>query len=221
MKLRSNDLSVDFRNQEFILAPEKAIYWLEQNALLLSDLHLGKTGHFRKAGIPVSSEINSENLHRLEQAVKYFNPSTIFFLGDLFHSDINLEWNTFSEFRQKYSDIEMILILGNHDFYGVSEYERLGLRCFKSLRLNKFELVHEVPELSLQDNKTYIGGHIHPSVKLKGKGRQSIHAECFLLSESKILLPAFGSFTGNHRISPSKNDMVFPIIDGKIIELTQ
>ncbi len=221
MKLRDSDLLIVFKEQEFILASEKVIYWKNQNAFLLTDLHIGKTGHFRKAGIPVSSEINSENLQRLEQATKYFDPSSIFFLGDLFHSDINLEWNLFSEFRQKYSDIEMILILGNHDIYAVSEYERLGLRCFKSLRVNKFELVHEVPELSLQENKTYIGGHIHPSVKLKGKGRQSIHAECFLLSERKILLPAFGSFTGNHRISPSKNDMVFPIIDGKIIELTQ
>lgn len=210
----------NFKDQRFILAPEKALYWKERKALLLADLHLGKSGHFRKAGIPVSNQVNNENLKRLRAITDHYNPETIFFLGDLFHSDKNLEWITFSEYRQAYPDIEMILILGNHDFYAVSEYERLGLKCFESLSLDKFELVHDVPDISLQPDKLYIGGHIHPSVKLKGKGRQSLHAPCFFFSDKKILLPAFGNFTGTHKIKPSKKDRVFPVIDGKVIQLT-
>jgi len=218
--LRDGDKAIQFMNQDFILAPEKAIYWKEKKALLLADLHLGKSGHFQKAGIPVSSEVNSENLSRLQLITDHFKPKVIYYLGDLFHSAMNAEWREFKLWKNKNPEVLMKLILGNHDFYAIPEYENFGLKCFHELEVNPFILIHDIPDKIQLEDKVFIGGHIHPSIRFKGKGRQSLRASCFCFSENKILLPAFGSFTGTHNIKSSKKDMVFPILEGSVASLS-
>jgi DNA ligase-associated metallophosphoesterase len=210
---RDNDLAINFKDQHLILLPEKAIYWKEERALLVADIHLGKSGHFRKAGIPVTKNVNNENLSRLETITKHFDPTVIYFLGDLFHSHQNDEWGDFKRWRNKNSSIVMNLILGNHDFYSVPEYENFGLTCSHSLEVSPFIFIHEVPDLISSNDMIYLGGHVHPSIRFSGKGRQSLKAPCFYFSKNKILLPAFGTFTGTHNIRPKKNDLVFPILD--------
>ncbi len=214
---RATDQRFLFKTQDFILTPEKAIYWKQENVLLLADLHLGKAGHFRKSGIPVPVTVNNENLIRLESLISYFKPQRVFFLGDLFHSQQNQEWEIFKKWRDRYQEIHMHLVFGNHDFYSEEDYKQLGLNCSESFKIIHFELVHDIPELKKQ-NTIYIGGHIHPSVRFKGKGRQSIKCACFHFTGNSILLPAFGNFTGTHNIKPGKNDRVFPIIDDHVLD---
>jgi len=217
--VRENDLHITFTHQELVLTPEKAIYWKNEDALILTDLHLGKSGHFRKAGIPVSSQVNDENLARLELITNHFNPKVIYFLGDLFHSEMNIEWEDFEIWRDKNSPISMKLVLGNHDFYAVPEYEKFNLECFHKLAVSPFTFIHDVPIKESDTKEIFVGGHIHPSIRFKGKGRQSLKTPCFYFSKNKILLPAFGSFTGTHNIKPTKKDLVFPILDGNVIDL--
>ena len=49
----------------FLLSANKTIFWEEEKILILSDLHLGKSGHFRKAGIAIPQNILQEDLFRL------------------------------------------------------------------------------------------------------------------------------------------------------------
>lgn len=217
--VRESDLLITFMDQKLVLTSEKAIYWKNEDSLIVTDLHLGKSGHFRKAGIPVSSQVNNENLSRLEFITSHFNPETIYFLGDLFHSEMNIEWKDFEIWRSKNSSISMKLVLGNHDFYAVPEYEKFNLECFHQLEVYPFTFIHDVSIKESYINELFIGGHIHPSIRFKGKGRQSLKVPCFFFSKNKILLPAFGSFTGTHNIKPTKRDLVFPILDGKVIDL--
>lgn len=217
---REKDQELFFEGQNFILTPEKALYWKEENALLLADLHLGKAGHFRRSGIPVPVTVNNENLDRLDSLISHFEPEKIYFLGDLFHSHENKEWQIFKKWRENYRDLHMHLILGNHEFYDAEDYENLGLNCSGKLQVQLFELIHDIPENKKQ-KVVYVGGHIHPSVKFKGKGRQSIKCPCFHFTKKSILLPAFGGFTGTHTIKPGKKDCVFPILDGQVINLFQ
>lgn len=215
---RSGDLVFQFHGQEFILTPEKGSFWKKLEILIVSDLHLGKAGHFRKAGIPVSEEVNEENFARMDNLIDHFKPQALLFLGDLFHSEKNIEWNAFENWRDKRSNLRMILILGNHDFYALSEYRKLGLECHNSLKIKPFNFVHELPDKS-GSNKVFIGGHIHPSVKIKGLGRQSVKAPCFYFHQNKAVLPAFGKFTGTHNIKPVKNSYTFPIVENQVLKL--
>lgn len=80
-------------NQNLILHPKKAIFWEEERALIISDLHIGKVGHFRKAGIAIPKLMEQEELALLSDLIHEFKPSKLIFLGDLFHSDMNNDWN--------------------------------------------------------------------------------------------------------------------------------
>ena len=51
--------------QTLWLTAQRSIFWEEQKTLIVSDLHFGKTGHFRKSGIPVPQTIYKEDLQRL------------------------------------------------------------------------------------------------------------------------------------------------------------
>mgnify|MGYP001803579195 CR=1 FL=1 len=68
------------------LLDDKALYLPDLESLLVSDVHLGKAETFQSLGIPISSEMNEENLARLRSLQKQPQAKKIFILGDLFHS---------------------------------------------------------------------------------------------------------------------------------------
>ena len=84
-------MDIEIREEQFVLYPHKAIFWKSQNALLLSDLHLGKINHFRRAGIPVPSKANDHNLEVLIDLVRLCKPTRVVCIGDLFDSQYNVE----------------------------------------------------------------------------------------------------------------------------------
>ena len=61
------------KDQQLCLSSDRSIYWEEEKALVVSDLHIGKTGHFRKAGIAVPQSVFKEDLQRLVSLIQYFN----------------------------------------------------------------------------------------------------------------------------------------------------
>ncbi len=63
-----------FLNQQFWLTTDRTMYWEEEKALIVSDLHFGKTGHFRKSGIAVPASVYKEDLQRLIVQIQYFQP---------------------------------------------------------------------------------------------------------------------------------------------------
>ncbi|MFV1885428.1 MAG: ligase-associated DNA damage response endonuclease PdeM [Balneola sp.] len=212
----AKEYSINFMGQNLILSLEKAIYWKEREALILSDLHLGKAGHFRKSGIAIPKTVDDVNLYRLDALVKKFAPKIILFLGDLFHSHKNTEWKTFVEWRQKHQQIEMHLAIGNHDFYSPHEYHEIGLTTSSLIEAPPFLLLHDEMEAGIEIDAYPISGHIHPSVRLVGKGRQVKKIPCFYFGKSGALLPAFGNFTGTHTIKPEANELVFGIVEDQI-----
>lgn len=212
--------SITFKNQSLVLSPQKAIYWREHRALILSDLHLGKAGHFRKSGFAIPKSVDDGNLKRLDALIKEFEPTSIFFLGDLFHSTKNEEWSSFKTWRDKHSEIQMYLAVGNHDLYDADDYAELELTCSNSIHLSPFLMLHDEADVERTNGLYPISGHIHPSVRMLGKGRQSKRLPCFYFGQLGALLPAFGNFTGTHIIKPTVDDHTFAIIEAQILELS-
>ena len=85
--------------QRLQLLEDKALYLPEAEALLVSDVHLGKAETFQSFGIPIASAINDENLSRLRALVAQTTAKRLFILGDLFHSkkslvpEVLVEWD--------------------------------------------------------------------------------------------------------------------------------
>lgn len=206
-------MQVEIAGEELSLLPERAIYWKKEKALILSDLHLGKAGHFRKHGIPVSRKIHLSDLKILESLIRKYSPKQILLLGDLFHSFENNEWQDFLTFLDVFDSIDFTLVEGNHDI--LSEYPST-LRTIPRLEMGPFSFTHDMEASELYN----ISGHIHPGVIIRGKGRQSITMPCFYFSSGFGVLPAFGQFTGIKKIKPKEDDRVYGIAEGKVIELT-
>ncbi|NNF20211.1 MAG: metallophosphoesterase, partial [Flavobacteriaceae bacterium] len=62
-------------------------------------------------------------------------------------------------------------------------------------------------------------GHIHPAVKIRGQGRQSMRLPCFFKGPRQMILPAFGTFTGMHTLEQKKENEVFAIAEDQVIKL--
>lgn len=209
-------MDIELWDEQFGLCPQKAVFWKSQKTLLLSDLHLGKINHFRKAGIPVPSKANDHNLEIFIDLINLCKPSRIICLGDLFHSHYNTEWEVFGEVVKHFSPITFDLVLGNHDIMGRHQYIRKGIVVHDTLRMGKFLLTHH-PLDCVPDDTYNIAGHIHPGVSLKGKGRQSLTLPCFYFGLKQAYLPAFGKFTGLARITPTKADKVYIVAENKVM----
>ena len=199
-------------NNTFTLHPHGAAFWKEQQMLLLADAHFGKTAHFRKHGIAVPNGVAETDYAKLKGLVVFFQPKTICFLGDLFHSYLNSEWILFEEWAQQTST-EKILIKGNHDIIPEHKLEVAGIMVFDKIETNGFMLTHHPTEAAYFN----ICGHVHPGIKLKGEGKQYLKLPCFFKSEKQLILPAFGDLTGTYTLIPTKKDTVFAVTPEEVI----
>src|ERR1700743_3733499 len=120
-------LPFELLGQNLLLLPQKAIYWQQEKALIIADVHLGKVGHFRKAGIAVPRDMEQNDLAVLSDLIAEYRPEKILFLGDLFHSDINADWDWFKLWRQQFPKIAITLIRGNHDIIHDKYYHELNI----------------------------------------------------------------------------------------------
>ncbi|WP_417589663.1 ligase-associated DNA damage response endonuclease PdeM [Owenweeksia hongkongensis] len=207
-------LPVQHLNQTLQLLPEKAIYWEEQDALLIADPHFGKVTHFRKAGMAIPKQVAHKNLNTLQQLITGYKPEKVIFLGDLFHSEMNTEWLKFKELLLEFPNVEFTLIQGNHDILHRHSYDNTTMRVVRELNLEPYNFTHEPEEHPSLYN---LSGHLHPGVRMQGKGRQSMRLPCFYFGKKNGVLPAFGEFTGLHIMSPKKDDHIF-IISGKVVQ---
>jgi len=92
--------------QTLWLSPERCILWEDQRALILSDLHFGKSGHFRKSGIAIPQNVFKEDLQRLFAQIQFFNPDQLLIVGDFFHSSLNKEIDMFLKWRNDLSHLK-------------------------------------------------------------------------------------------------------------------
>ncbi len=215
----------------FILNSNRTVFWEEEKILILSDLHLGKTGHFRKSGIAVPAAVMKEDMQRLVAAIQFFKPLQVVIVGDLFHSVENKEHELFLKWRHDLVHVPFLLVKGNHDIVPGAWYKNACIEIVEKIwRKNNFVFVHQAPTISpkgggkAEDYERDYGGdyifsgHIHPAVSIKGLGKQSLRFPCFYFTEKYAVLPAFGKFTGTYLVEPTKKETAFAVVEDSVIE---
>ena len=264
--LHGGNPNTDYLADSLELLPEKAIWWARKRTLILSDLHLGKAGHFRKSGLAAPGQINEDNLNRLTRLLQLHPSDRLLILGDLFHSTQNREWDDFAAWRMQYPELTVQLVAGNHDLLPPALYRSADIATCPSLLEPPFLFLHDashsertkamnrltlhsakdrvnkdhMPEQLTPEHHTQkdlahedlapedlaperipftISGHVHPGIRLRGKGRQSMRLPCFFARQNGILLPAFGTFTGLHILKPAPDDQVFAIAEQSVIPI--
>lgn len=205
---------------EFLLLPQRAVFLPELKSLIISDLHLGKINHFRKAGIAVPVAANLANTETLIKILIEFKPKRVIFIGDLFHSHYNAEWEVLGQVIRNFRLCSFELVPGNHDIMSANQYHKhkIELHPNEYALTPSIHLMHE-PAENQNDTTYYLSGHIHPAVRLTGKGRQSLTFPCFWFGKKQAYLPAFGVFTGFSAIRPKKEDNIFAIVNDRVIDI--
>lgn len=197
----------------FLLSANRCIFWEEKKILILSDLHLGKTGHFRKAGIAVPQSIFKEDMQRLVTQIQIYNPKQLIIIGDMFHSHDNKEHDFFLKWRNDFPKLAIHLVKGNHDILKTSWYEAAGITIDNcELTIGNFVFVHDFTDCAVPASGYIFSGHIHPGISIRGLGNQSLHFPCFYFGKQYAVLPAFSRFTGTHPIKPLRGETVYALL---------
>lgn len=182
-----------FAGEHFAIAGEAALFWPARQALLVSDLHLEKASSYAsRSGQMLPPYDSMATLHDLTVLIDAHDARAVYCLGDNFHDDegeARLSGAGSELLRSLTSRTEWIWITGNHD-REVSG--RWGGTAHDELTVGPLVLRHEAeadcatPEIS---------GHFHPKYRFNHRGRH-VSRRCFVMSESKIIMPAFGALTG-------------------------
>lgn len=214
-----NHYPFQFSDFELHLLKEKAVWSPDLNSIFLADLHFGKAAHFRKSGIPIPEPIHDVDLLKIEHLISNYKPAHFYFLGDLFHSDWNDQWESLNSFLRKFKETVFHLVKGNHDILDLRSYSSSNFEIHpQPIQLGTLFLSHE-PQNRIPSGMINLCGHIHPGVRLVGKGRQSFRLPCFYLHDNQLILPAFGNFTGLALIQALPGDRIFGVTKEKVIPI--
>lgn len=207
--------------ESLTLLPQRAIWWESASTLLLADLHLGKAAAFRNAGIPVPETTTAHDLATLSDLLDRTLANRLVILGDFFHARSGRSTHieaTLDAWRSRHSNLEILLIRGNHDHSSGDPSDHLNINCLaEGASLPPFTLHHHP---TTDSNGYVLSGHIHPAIRLEDPGtRSGVRFPCFWFSANCAVLPAFGRFTGMKTVSPGRDDAVFVIAENDVMRI--
>ncbi|MEO5774880.1 MAG: ligase-associated DNA damage response endonuclease PdeM [Sphingomicrobium sp.] len=184
--------SFSFAGHEFAASAEGALYWPDRRALLVADLHLEKASWFARLGQFLPPYDSHATLVALEREIVRTGATRLYCLGDSFHDRFGcdrLPADARALLTRMTGEVDWTWIVGNHD---PGFADRCGGSIVEELEIDGLVLRHEADPA---DPRPELSGHFHPKLRMKIKGRQ-VSRRCFVISSSKMILPAFGSLTG-------------------------
>ena len=194
-----------FAGQNFLATSDGALFWPSENALLVADLHLEKASWFARLGQFLPPYDSHATLAALERQVETSGAAKIYCLGDSFHDRFGcdrLPAPARDLLTSLTSRLDWTWILGNHD-PGFADH--CGGKLAEEVVVAGITLRHEAVR---DDPAPEISGHFHPKYRVHLRGR-SVARRCFVASDTKLILPAFGALTGGL-------DAAHPEIVGKV-----
>jgi DNA ligase-associated metallophosphoesterase len=218
-----NPVPYIIHDQLFWLTQERCIFWEEENTLIVADLHLGKAGHFRKAGIAIPQSVYKADLQRLMAMIYLFKAERLIVVGDFTHSTANKELDLFLKWRKDFSALQIDLVKGNHDILEDAWYNEANVILHEwELLINGYLFKHEDKRYKRPaiENLIYtFSGHLHPGYRLKGSGKQSLKFPCYFFGKEYCILPAFSRFTGTFIVEPAKGEIVYAITGTELLKI--
>jgi DNA ligase-associated metallophosphoesterase len=183
---------LSFAGHDFLASPEGAVHWPADNALLVADLHLEKASWFARLGQMLPPYDSLATLSALTGEIERTGVCRLYCLGDSFHDKFGcdrLPGTARDLLTSLTGRLDWIWIVGNHD---AGFIDHCGGRIVEECEVGGIILRHEAVET---DPRPEISGHFHPKFRLSMKGR-SVSRRCYVASANKLILPAYGAFTG-------------------------
>ena len=183
---------LSFAGHDFVATLEGALFWPALSALLVADLHLEKASWYARDGQFLPPYDSEATLTSLAAEVQRTGATRLFCLGDSFHDRFGcdrLPEAARTLLTGLTAQLDWVWILGNHD-PGFADH--CGGTLAEELEIEGLVLRHEADPA---EPRPELSGHFHPKLRLDIRGRR-VARRCFVASETKLILPAFGSLTG-------------------------
>ena len=192
------------------------LWWAHRRILCVSDLHLGKSDRMaRRSGVIVPPYETTDTLSRLQAEIDVLAPAIVICLGDSFddlEAADSLDAAEVQWLNKLQAGRQWIWIEGNHD-PGSVEFSGQHLVEFRDGAL-------VFRHVSVAGEEAEVSGHYHPKAVVQ-LSKRSVSRPCFLYDDKRVILPAFGTFTGGLRSDSSALSNVmqrqaFAVLTGKI-----
>ncbi len=172
-----------------------ALWWEAERLLCVADLHFGKSERVaRRGGALLPPYETAETLDRLAAEILRLAPAVVVCLGDSF-DDLDcadaLAPRDADRLAALAAGRDWVWIAGNHD------PGPLALPGAHLAELRRGGLVFR-HAAAAETEAGEVSGHFHPKFRLSARGRAIVRA-CFLHDSRRLILPAFGAYTGGLR----------------------
>ena len=181
-----------------------ALWWPTERLLAVADLHLEKGSSFAARGQLLPPYDSRATLQRLAAVVERLQPRQLLCLGDSFH-DAEGPLRLPADGRQLLAKLAeqttLLWVLGNHDVHA----PHLGLSR-ADFRQGALFFCHEAAPGAVSGE---VSGHFHPKARLPLAGHSTTR-RCFVTDGRRVILPAFGAFTGGLSVLDPAIARLFP-----------
>ena len=179
-----------FQGETLHLLPSGGLFWPARNTLAVSDLHLGKSERLaRRGGTLLPPYETRATLEKLDRDLEATGATTVICLGDSF-DDLaaaeGIEEASRLWLIRLMAGKDWTWITGNHDPGPIE----IGGSHRAELKLRPFTFRH----IAEPQDRAEISGHYHPKASLAGQSKP-----CFLADAARLILPAYGLYTGGLR----------------------
>jgi DNA ligase-associated metallophosphoesterase len=180
--------------ERFMLDPAGVLFWPSRRLLCASDLHLEKGSHFAAAGRGFVPPYDTrETLGKLRLALSRWRPERLLLLGDSFHDArgaLRLAADDAALLRHLLDGLEVVWVLGNHDPEPPPGLPGLSVLEWRD---GAFAFRHQAPAGTVAGVE--VSGHFHPKATVPTRCG-GVCRPCFVADAHRLVMPAFGAFTG-------------------------
>lgn len=182
---------VHIAGERLMLDPAGVLHWPARRMLVVADLHFEKGSAFAARGRLVPPFDTRETLARLTPLLRRYGPRRLVFLGDSFHDDegcTRLAAHDHAALVAALDGIDLVWVAGNHD-----PAPPVGLpgTAVDELQDGPLTFRHIPTPRAVGE----IAGHLHPRAVAPTRAG-GVARPCFISDGRRVLMPAFGAYTG-------------------------
>ena len=197
---------VHLAGERLLLDPQGALYWPARALLAVADLHLEKGSAAAARGSLLPPWDTGQTLDRLAALLRRYTPRTVVALGDSFHDaggSQRLQPHDQARLAAMTGAVAFVWVRGNHD---PAPPDGLGGNAVAEWHNAKLSFRHQA---SAEPGGAEICGHHHPKAQVPTRGAM-VSRPCFVFDGRRLMLPAFGTYTGGLDVRDPAIAALFP-----------
>jgi len=193
--------------ERLMLDPAGLLFWPARKLLAVADLHFEKGSAFAAAGQMLPPYDTRDTLARLATALRRYRPQRLVALGDSFHDSRGAERMAAADaqaLRHMIAGLDMVWVLGNHDPVAPAGLPGTAVPEWVE---DAITFRHQAQPGRISHAE--VSGHFHPKASMPTRAG-AISRPCFATDARRVILPAFGAYTGGLDVADPAIAGLFP-----------